>query len=113
MQNTTEHNPYVVGQPKSEEEKKVEGAAKGMMFKETKDDSFFRSHAVYANCSSCNKAGPTHVDTSCSLINCLFAYCCGGYWFLYMIHKDHDLTCKNAVHKCGGCGKNLHNYTAC
>ena len=111
--NTSDHNPYQVGQPKSEEEKQVEGAAKGLMFKNTTDTSYFRSMSVHAKCKNCSHEGPSHVDQSCSLINCLFGYCCGGWWFLYMIYKNHDLNCKDAHHKCGSCNKPLFEYKAC
>ena len=112
--NTSEHNPYQVGQPKDKEEKVEDVVAKkGIMFKETKDETYFRSYSAHTKCKNCSHEGPSHVDHQCNLTNFLFAYCCGGWWFLYMIYKNHDLNCKDAHHKCAGCNKVLYEYKAC
>ena len=88
-------------------------SVKGCMFKETKDETFLRSHSVTAKCNSCQATGPTHVDQACDTLNFLFAYCCGSYWFCYSAMKTKDFNCKNALHKCSSCQATIGTYNAC
>ena len=104
--------PYKVGAPEEKVTVSVSTSG-GCLAKETKDESFFRSHSVYAKCTSCSSTAPTHVNQNCSLLNCLFGYYCGSYWFIYSSLKNKDLNCKNAEHKCASCGTTLANYSAC
>lgn len=111
--NTNENNPYNVGQPKSEDEKKAQDSVGGFMFTATGEETYYRSMSAHSKCKECNYEGPSHVDQTCSFVNCCFCYCCAQYWFLYMIFKNKDINCKNAHHKCGSCSKTLYNYRAC
>ena len=106
-------NPYQVGQPQTEDKAVKDAKLAGCMVAETKDDTLYRSMSTYTKCPSCQNLGPSHVTQAYSLLACLFAICCGCYYSLYVIHKNKDPNCKNAEHKCGGCGNTLANYTAC
>ncbi len=105
-------DPYQVGQPKTEDKAVKDAKLEGCLTEETKDLSLLRSMSTYVKCPSCQNVGATHVTQAYSVLACLAAICFGCYYTLYTIHFNKDPNCKNAVHKCSGCGNTIASYTA-
>lgn len=72
-----------------------------------------RIHSVCAVCTLCKGVAHTTIDPSWNIINCLFAYFCTEFWLCYMCYKRKNMSCYNARHCCGACGKYIDTYTSC
>ena len=74
-----------------------------------------KPYPVFAVCtnSNCRFIGPTKVNKTMNVLNCLFCYFFVGCWFVFNQLKRKEFSCYDSDHHCLKCGTKIGNYESC
>ena len=74
----------------------------------------FGTMPVSMTCQFCQKPITTEVTTTCNCGSCCLCCWSGLFiWICIQCHRNKELNCKDAQHKCPNCQNVLGNYVSC
>ena len=105
--------PYISGQAIIVQQPYVVPVASNQVFVATLNSEIFKLDPVFLNCPFCHQNVTTSVETSFSFCACCLCMCTGLTIYLCIqLCRGKDICCKNAIHICPSCGKQLGYYSA-